>query len=406
MPVYVVTGKLGAGKSLAAVDRIQRYLFEGRKVATNLNLNPEHLLTCWNKTAEIYRVPNKPSIEDLDSLPLGHDENQPNDARNGALVLDECGTWFNSRTWNDKGRAALIEWCRNARKKRWDIYFIIQDISVMDSQARDSFAEHVVYCRRLDRLPIPIISMIERFPLPKFHMAIVRYGDRESSLIVDRWFYTGKRLYAAYDTEQQFTSNDEIQAVCRLLPPHYTHGRYTTRLEKLKHDLKNKTYGKRHFFLAGAFAASFAVNALITFEPELPKKGLWSCNETYEKIYGSCSAEPVPSLEYFEQLAAGKAIPDAPAKTETQPVEPKQPKPPKSVEFYFSATMIVGNDIQYYWVDADNNPIDIGPFKVIDFPKECTLTVRLAGGIERAVGCLPHNKRYDNKEALALNQTK
>jgi hypothetical protein len=400
MPVYVVTGKLGAGKSLAAVDRIQRYLFEGRKVATNLNLFPEHLVSTWNKTAEIYRVPNKPTIEDLESLPLGHDEQGPNDSRNGALVLDECGTWFNSRTWNDKGRAALLDWCRHARKKRWDIYFIIQDVNVMDSQARDSFAEHVVYCRRLDRLPIPIISMIERFPLPKFHMAIVRYGDRENSLIVDRWFYTGKSLYNAYDTEQQFSSNDEIQAVCRVLPPHYTHGRYTSRLEKFKHDLKNKDFGKRYFFLAGAFVATFAVNALVTFEPELPKKGLFTCNETYEKIYGSCSADPIPSLEYFQsQIQQQPTAVDTSSKA---PSSSTSSEPP----FYFSAVLIAGREIQYYWVDADNNPIDIGPYKVLSHSKECTLRVRVSGGVEHDIGCLPLDKRYDNKDVVALKDLK
>lgn len=404
MPVYVVTGKLGAGKSLAAVDRIQRYLFEGRKVATNLNLYPEHLVSCWNKTAEIYRVPNKPTIEDLESLPLGHDEDGPNDARNGALVLDECGTWFNSRTWNDKGRAALLDWCRHARKKRWDIYFIIQDVNVMDSQARDSFAEHVVYCRRLDRLPIPLISMIERFPLPKFHMAIVRYGDRENSLIVDRWFYTGKSLYSAYDTEQQFSANDEIQGICRILPPHYTHGRYISRLEKFKHEIKNKDFGKRYFFLAGAFAATFAVNALVTFEPELPKKGLFTCNETYEKIYGSCSAEPIPSLEYFQgQIQQQQSVP---ASNPTAKAAVSSPVNSAEPPFFFSAVMIAGRDIQYYWVDADNNPVDIGPYKVLSHPRECTLRVRVTGGVEHDIGCLPLDKRYDNAEVVALKESK
>lgn len=38
MPAYVITGKLGAGKSLVAVSRIQQYILQGRKVATNVNL--------------------------------------------------------------------------------------------------------------------------------------------------------------------------------------------------------------------------------------------------------------------------------------------------------------------------------------------------------------------------------
>ncbi|MBF0633008.1 MAG: hypothetical protein HQL89_18770, partial [Magnetococcales bacterium] len=99
MPAYVITGKLGAGKSLVAVSRMLEYLYQGRKVATNMNLYPENLVGYWSKRTKIFRVPNKPSIDDLNALPLGHDGDGPDDSKNGALVLDECGTWFNSRGW-------------------------------------------------------------------------------------------------------------------------------------------------------------------------------------------------------------------------------------------------------------------------------------------------------------------
>ncbi|WP_303314291.1 zonular occludens toxin domain-containing protein [Dickeya fangzhongdai] len=38
MAVYVVTGKLGSGKTLVAVGKIQEKLVSGCKVATNLDL--------------------------------------------------------------------------------------------------------------------------------------------------------------------------------------------------------------------------------------------------------------------------------------------------------------------------------------------------------------------------------
>ena len=37
MAVYFITGKLGSGKSIAAVGKIRDYLNEGRAVATNLD---------------------------------------------------------------------------------------------------------------------------------------------------------------------------------------------------------------------------------------------------------------------------------------------------------------------------------------------------------------------------------
>ncbi|WP_430623398.1 zonular occludens toxin domain-containing protein [Escherichia coli] len=82
------------------------------------------------------------------------------ESRNGLLVLDECGTWFNSRSWGDKDRQPVIDWFLHARKLGWDIIFLIQDISIMDKQARLALAEHVVYCRRSDKLNIPFVGSI------------------------------------------------------------------------------------------------------------------------------------------------------------------------------------------------------------------------------------------------------
>ncbi|KFC51102.1 zonular occludens toxin, partial [Halomonas sp. SUBG004] len=44
MAVYVVTGKLGAGKTLVAVGKIKDKLNHGCKVATNLDLNLDKLI--------------------------------------------------------------------------------------------------------------------------------------------------------------------------------------------------------------------------------------------------------------------------------------------------------------------------------------------------------------------------
>ena len=155
MPIYVVTGKLGAGKTLATVGRIRDYLNENRRVATNLDLNLDKLIGNYSKKCTVYRVPDKPSHTDIDALGLGYDGDYVGEEKNGGLFLDECATWFNSRSWNEEGRQELIELFRYIRKKRWDVFFIIQDLESLDKQARKAFAEHVVYCRRTDRFNIP-----------------------------------------------------------------------------------------------------------------------------------------------------------------------------------------------------------------------------------------------------------
>lgn len=232
MAVYFVTGKLGAGKTLTSVSRIRDAFWRGAPVATNLDINLRFMLGRNKKNTRLLRVPDKPSLEDFHAIGKGN--TTYDERKNGLLVLDECGTWFNSRTWNDKSRQDVINWCLHARKLGWDIIFIVQDISIVDKQARLALAEHTVFCRRLDRMQIPIISSLVRIasfgllriPLPKLHVGIVKYGDNVNSLTVDKWYLWGTDLYSSYDTKQAFSDHYE-HGTFSVLPPYYTHGRYT-----------------------------------------------------------------------------------------------------------------------------------------------------------------------------------
>ncbi len=234
MAVYVVTGKLGGGKSIMSVARIQERLNKGCKVATNLDLNLVALLGRKSKKCRVLRVPDKPCLDDLLAIGKGNlTLGKPifDESKNGLLVLDECGTWFNSRSWNDKGRQEIINWLLHARKLGWDIIFIVQHLSIIDKQARLTLAEHVVFCKRTDRIMIPIIgTLIKAFTgnavrLPKVHMGIVKYGDEQNALTVDRWSCWGAGLYSAYDTRQVFSHNYD-HGVFSYLPPYYTNYRY------------------------------------------------------------------------------------------------------------------------------------------------------------------------------------
>ncbi|AOE85599.1 zonular occludens toxin domain-containing protein [Pseudomonas sp. TCU-HL1] len=118
-------------------------------------------------------------------------------------MLDECGTWLNSREWNDKERRKLIDWFLHARKHRWDIIFLIQDIESCDAQIVRALCEHLVVCRRMDRFKIM------GFGLPRFHVANVYYG-RTAEVKVDRWMYRGTDLFKAYDTRQVFRDGIEF----------------------------------------------------------------------------------------------------------------------------------------------------------------------------------------------------
>lgn len=220
MSVYVITGKLGSGKTLVCVGRIYDYLAKGCRVATNLDIFMEHLAERSDSMAFVERLPDYPTADALAALGSGNDTYD--EERNGLLVLDECGTWLNTRAWaGDKGRQPMLDWMLHARKHGWDVLLIVQDLQIVDKQVRLALTEHLVVCRRADRLAIPFVSKIIsivtgfRVTFPKVHFATVRYGAEQLSPVVDRWWYAGSRFYRAYDTKQVFN-------------PAYEHGTYCT----------------------------------------------------------------------------------------------------------------------------------------------------------------------------------
>lgn len=234
MAIYFVTGKLGAGKTLAAVGRIRDYLWEGRRVATNLDLD---LLELTGEDAKqpVIRLPDKPRVQDLELLGRGHDDDKPDDRKNGLIVLDECLDFLDSRNWRDKERAPVLSWFRHARKHRWDIIFLLQDIESADGQLVRQLCEHFVICRRLDRVRLMKIR------LPRLHIASVHYGQSISAPYVERWAYRGTDLFQAYDTEQCFTDQHELvggelvdmRAPYTYLPGWYLKGRYKEVVEQV-----------------------------------------------------------------------------------------------------------------------------------------------------------------------------
>lgn len=330
MPVYLVTGKLGSGKSLATVGRARDYLNQGRMVATNLDLNLEKMINPWSKNSRALRLPDKPTLEDLENLPTPY-EGDYDESKTGAIILDECGTWFNTREYRDKSRQPLINKLLHIRKAGWDVFFIIQHIEMIDKQVREGLGEHVVYCQRADRLGIPVLTpLMKLFGLnirpPKIHLAIVKYGTSTMAPVVDRWVYNGSDLYNAYDTRQVFGSND-----CSLhsyLPPYTVFGRYTSRkqlakesYEKNKHKIKTfLSTGKRSFFLIG-LTFGLIVNF---FDGSQPKQAIAETNQ---------NTEIQPEIE----------------EEKTEPVHPLE-------GVRINAYILKSDGFEYYFKDADGQP--------------------------------------------------
>jgi len=203
MAVYIVQGKLGTGKGKYAVTKMRKALAEGRRVATNFDLWLENLLPA-SSLANAVRVPDKPTAADLDAAGPGNPDRY-DETKNGILVLDELGSWFNARSFQDKGRAALIDWLIHSRKKGWDCYLIVQSLDMVDKQLRVALAEYLVKCIRADKIKIPVIGhlMGKRGTLPRMHIAQTSLAD-VPGVTIDREIYRGDDIQQGYDTLQIF----------------------------------------------------------------------------------------------------------------------------------------------------------------------------------------------------------
>jgi hypothetical protein len=248
MSIYVVTGKLGNGKTLLAVSRIREALKAGRRVATNLDLRLEYMLephtgkprlsdgvAKWYQPLSCIRLPDKPTVDDLESIGKGCDS--VDEKNYGLLVLDELGSWLNARDWADKGRQRVIDWLIHSRKKRWDVIFIVQHSNMLDKQVREALLEYLVTCKRLDKVRVPFFGRIGQLlslgawdgRVGRLHLGVVTYAagslDQRNAIVIDRWLYRGNSLFQAYDTEQVFSSS-YAHGPYSYLPPWHTTGRY------------------------------------------------------------------------------------------------------------------------------------------------------------------------------------
>lgn len=249
MAFFIVTGKLRSGKSLMATARMRDRMMQGRRVATNFDLYLENMLPVDAKAVDCIRLPDLPTVEDFEALGKGSTGSY-DESEFGLIVIDEGSGNFNSRDWADKGRQAVIDWLKHSGKLRWDVYIIVQSENMLDKQIREAFGEHLVICKRADRMSIPFVSSITKiigFELrpPKIHVGIVRYGLRPTDPVVDRWTYRARGLYAAYNTEQKFDRATSPGLFC-YLPPYTVKGRYMNK-----------------FQIARAIAGSYVLGALL-----------------------------------------------------------------------------------------------------------------------------------------------
>lgn len=214
-----VEGVRGSGKSKIAIREIQTYLKSGRRVATNLDVKLE--LLAPGASPLLTRIPDLPRSLDLEHLGKAYPELDPDnpdtydEKKFGLVVIDELLTSFNSRSWADKDRLAVVSWMVQSRKLGWRLWLLCQDVDAVDKQIRETLLQEIWHCRSgKNFFSSPIMGAIFGLftrPIMKiwaplgFHILTVYTGKRKDKVhIAAREFYKLYDLHQTYKTSQQF----------------------------------------------------------------------------------------------------------------------------------------------------------------------------------------------------------
>lgn len=214
MSIYLYTGTPGSGKSLHTAQIIQDKLNYGFDVIGTMSINK----SCLRKRAKgVYYYQNIYDLRPKELVDFSREYFKLHHFRNIEdqilLVIDECQRIFNSRTWNaNKDRNDWITFFAEHRHLGFCVILISQNDRMIDRQIR-ALVEYEYIHRKVGNFGLAgklfsLVSLSQLFVCVK-----VWYPLKEK---MEAQFFRGrKRLYAFYDSYEQFNLPDHTE---KLLP--------------------------------------------------------------------------------------------------------------------------------------------------------------------------------------------
>lgn len=145
--IYFFSGLPGSGKSLHCAKMIDQYHKKGKNIITNFEVNHDF----WKKKrckknkylndyGKIMDISNEELSIDflMEFADKYHQRNAKGQIieKQTLLVIDECQTMFNSRSWNQKGRSEWIIFFTQHRKFGFTVILVSQNKNLIDKQIR------------------------------------------------------------------------------------------------------------------------------------------------------------------------------------------------------------------------------------------------------------------------------
>jgi hypothetical protein len=189
--IQIVTGKLGAGKTLYTVMLMFEALCKGRIVVTNIAVD-------WPRIKALARRVRRVALRDeqLIRLDPGRDRNWHESIPWGLphapieVYLDEIHLFFNARDWQKTSQEnrGLLSFLTQSRKAGVNVTFIAQEINTVEKQFR-VLAEWELYVVSSDHLPLGILG---KSPVKFF---IVAQRDSQNGNLLRKYYKGYDRRY-------------------------------------------------------------------------------------------------------------------------------------------------------------------------------------------------------------------
>lgn len=226
---FCYTGTPGSGKSLRAMQEIEKYLNQGKNVIANF---PIKINTIKKSKGHYYYLPNEHiNVQFLVQFSKQlHELERENQT---LIVFDEASVKFNARDFSSKDRMEFLNFFSQHRKYGYNILMITQSLRQIDRQVRDQFELEVKH-RKLNNykifwmLPFPLFISI------KMHMAFKDKIDHE-------FFFYKKKYGEMYDTFYEFDQRivaDEKKA------EEYKEIIESTEIQKIDPELKGNIFSR------------------------------------------------------------------------------------------------------------------------------------------------------------------
>lgn len=173
--VWGITGNLGGGKTLSAVQVAVQAMQSGYFVATNIELCMDEICRyCdgdWPR--ELYRRIDLES-DDPNSWPVG-DPRGTDGGRRVLIIIDEVAEWFDQFSSTSSAVKRFLSWLRHSSKRSQDVFLVVQRREYLAKSLRILIARWLW------------VEDLAVYRVPKLRVRIPFCGGMISRTIFDRY---------------------------------------------------------------------------------------------------------------------------------------------------------------------------------------------------------------------------